>query len=648
MCGIAGCADPGGMLGDRPLADVAAAMIGPLAHRGPDDMGTWSDDERRIAFGHRRLAVIDLSPEGHQPMTSGSGRYVTVFNGEIYNFHQLRRDLESRGHRFRGGSDTEVLLASCDEWGVADAAARWSGMFALAIWDTNDRRLWLLRDRIGEKPLFYGWTGGLFVFASELKAIELVPGFNSRVDRRSLVSYLRHGYVPDPHSIYAGLEKLPAGGCLELPLASGDHAPSSVIHRYWTLPGASPRTIGERGRARPDATSMVDALEAELRDAVTARMVADVPLGAFLSGGIDSSIVVALMRSANTGPVRTFSIGFREEGYDEAAYAGAVARHLGTDHTEFYVSPSDAREVIPRLPIMYDEPFADHSQIPTFLVSQLARRDVTVALSGDGGDELFAGYDRYAWTRAIWRRLRLTPPPARRAAARILAAVPPRAVDRLASASGLGPRLSGKRVRRIGEVLDSASPDALYLQILSHTQDPAGLVIGGEEWPPLTIGGGASIDDVSDAMMTRDILDYLPGDILTKVDRASMAVALEVRVPMLDPGVIELARSLPLSVKVRDGRTKWILREVLYRHVPPALVERPKMGFGVPIRDWLRGPLSKWADDLLSPDRLSGGGWFDGERVGRLWQEHRSGVQDWQYVLWDVLMFQAWLDAHGQ
>lgn len=651
MCGLAGYFQAHGPIGG--LARVLHAMTDAIAHRGPDSQGHWLDADAGIALGHRRLAVVDLSPAGAQPMQSASGRYVMVFNGEIYNHLELRLDLQKAGAGplWMGHSDTETLLAAFDRWGVRATVVRSVGMFAFAVWDRLERCLTLGRDRLGEKPLYYGWQGTgasrVFVFASELKAIKTHPAFQASIDRDALCLYLRHMAVPGSHSIYQGLHKLPPGTLLSV----SQRAPSPVIQPYW-----SGSAIAEQGLAHPfsgTASEAVDALEAMLKLAIGQQMVADVPLGAFLSGGIDSSTVVALMQTQSSRPVKTFTIGFHEQGYNEAKHAKAVAAHLGTEHTELYVTPAQAMAVIARLPNLYDEPFADSSQIPTFLVSQLARQHVTVSLSGDAGDELFGGYNRYHLTAHLWHRLSALPLPLRRAVAWMLTRFSRQSLDRLAGWLPASARWAsvGDKLHKGAGVLASRSMDELYLGMVSNWEDPAALVIGGAEPSTVLTGQRPGLTGLSDVerMMALDMLSYLPDDILTKVDRAAMGVSLETRVPFLDHRVVEFAWQLPLDCRLRREKggttTKWALREVLYRHVPKALVERPKMGFGVPIDAWLRGPLRDWAEDLLSEARLRRQGYLNPAPVRRKWSEHLGGRRNWQHQLWAVLMFEAWMEA---
>ncbi len=611
-----------------------------LLHRGPDDGGSWADGEVGIGFGHRRLSIIDLSAAGRQPMLSANGRYVLTYNGEIYNAPELRRECEAAGIAFRGTSDTEVLVETIARHRLRPTLERLIGMFAFALWDRELRELTLVRDRLGIKPLYWGRFGKAFLFASELSALKRHPDFSGEIDRDALSSFLRFNYVPAPQSIYRGVHKLRPGHLLTV---RQDAEPQ--IEAWWSLAEAR-----EKGVSAPFVGSedeAISALEALIGDAVGKRMIADVPLGAFLSGGVDSSTVTALMQANSSRPVRSFSIGFAEDSYNEAVHAKAVASHLGTKHTELYVTSEEARAIIPKLPALYDEPFADASQIPTFLVSRMTREHVTVALSGDGGDEVFGGYNRYLQAPDVLSRTALVPDALARGAAAMISAVPP---NRLSRVMGPLPKIGaipmlGEKLHKIASILGK-SPQQAYCALVSNWPEPGALVLGGQEtvdaiWNEVA----GDLSGFGARMQFADTLTYLPDDILTKVDRASMAVSLEARVPLLDHRVVEFAWSLPQNLKIRDREGKWILRQVLDRYVPRTLIERPKMGFGVPIDSWLRGPLRDWADDLLSESRLRRQGFLDPTPIRTRWREHLSGKRNWQYSLWSVLMFNAWMDA---
>lgn len=635
MCGIAGIFRGGSA--DTDLGPVVDAMAATLAHRGPDDAGRWVDEDAGIALGHRRLSIIDVSPQGHQPMVSASGRYVMVFNGELYNFRELRKGLAGHGITFRGHSDTEVLLEAVAAWGLTPALERSIGMFAFALWDRRRRVLYLARDRMGQKPLYYGWAGSDLVFGSELKALRAHRGFVPVVDRGVLALYLRYSYVPAPHAIFRGVHKLPAGTTLRITADAVCRGPSALDpvrgpRSYWSLASAAEHGLADPFRG--DTREAADVLERTLADAVDTRLIADVPLGAFLSAGIDSTTVVALMQARSHQPVRTFTLGFADREQDETSAARAIARHLGTEHTELTVGREEVLATVPLMPAVFDEPFADSSQIPTFLVSRLARRHVTVALSGDGGDELFLGYRRYLRGLRVWATLQRIPSPLRAG---------------LASAAAVATRgcPAEHRLRSLAGELASTSVDAMYRRRVSRWQHPAEVVQGAVEPPCVFTGPPAApaVTGAADRMMLLDMLTFLPDDILAKVDRAGMAVSLEARNPLLDHRVVELAWHLPLSFKLHDGQTKYLLREVLHRHVPPSLMDRPKTGFGAPIRAWLRGPLRAWAEDQLARERLVREGFFQAGVIRGLWQDLLRGRGKWHNHVWIVLMFQAWLES---
>jgi asparagine synthase (glutamine-hydrolysing) len=648
VCGLAGFLTLRAIeMPHRVLEEMANAIV----HRGPDDSGYWFDDRLGIGLAHRRLSILDLSPAGHQPMISARGRFVMAFNGEIYNFRMLREELEGEAAAplWRGHSDTEALLAGFEHWGIEQTIKRAVGMFAFAVCDRALGTLTLGRDRLGEKPLYYGWQRGVFIFGSELNALRAFPGWSGLVDRQALALFMRHNAVPAPWTIYTGISKLLPGSLLTLSAESITASQPAPV-AYWDL-----REVIAHGRSTPwtgsDADA-VDRLDALLRQAVSAQMVADVPLGAFLSGGIDSSTIVAMMQSQSSMPVKTFSIGFEEEEFNEAEHAMAVARHLGTDHTEMYVSPGDAQAVIPLLPSIYDEPFADSSQIPTYLVSRLARGHVTVSLSGDAGDELFGGYNRYFLAARLWGRLSKVPVGLRRLSGAAIRLLSPTSWDAIAATvrpmlpQAYRMRLPGDKLHKGAAVLASDSGATLYRSLVS-IWDPWEVVLGCSEPETLCLLPLDYPIGLTERMMALDTLTYLPDDILTKVDRAAMSVSLETRVPLLDHRVVEFAWSLPLSLKVRGGQGKWILRQVLDRYVPRALIERPKMGFGVPIDEWLRGPLREWAEELLSERRLKQAGYFRPLPIREKWAEHLNGRRNWQYHLWPVLMFEAWREQYG-
>ncbi len=656
MCGLCGFFDNSREQSADELRAQVRRMATCLQHRGPDDSGEWAEAETGLAFGHRRLSIIDLSPLGHQPMHSAHGRYVLIFNGEIYNFKTLRVELEQHGHSFRGHSDTEVMLAAFEQWGPHAATQHLNGMFAYALWDRSARRLYLARDRMGEKPLYYGWQGNTFLFGSELKALRAHPAFQNQINREALALLMRYGYVPAPHSIYSEIFKLPPGTLLILDFSS----PAQSLHTlprpvpYWQL-----REAAQNGLAHPranDERESITTLDTLLRDAVKLRMESDVPLGAFLSGGIDSSLIVALMQAQHSQPVKTFTIGFEEREYDEAPFAKHVAQHLGTAHSELYVSSEETRAVIPRLPVLYDEPFADSSQIPTFLVAEMTRRHVTVCLSGDGGDELFCGYRRYFRGHQLWKKIAWLPQAARTRLALALAALPVQTLNR--SLNGLRaltakfsrPGAAGDKLHKFAGMMTAEHADDFYERLITFWQTPEPLVLGAKHAPQLYADFKSDFNphNFSERMMYLDALHYLPDDILVKVDRAGMGVSLEARVPFLDHRVVEFAWQTPLNLKLRGGQGKWLLRQVLYRYVPEKFFARDKKGFGVPLAAWLRGPLREWAEALLDENRLQREGFFQPKPIRKKWLEHLRGDYEWQYDLWNVLMFQAWFEEWGR
>lgn len=639
MCGLTGFFGRSG-LDQSDTDEILSHMADAIRSRGPDAYGAWSDPESGIAMAHRRLAILDITPAGAQPMFSVSGRYVLVFNGEVYNHLDLRFELQA--HAWRGHSDTETLLAGFEVWGVEATLQRAIGMFAFALWDREHRTLTLCRDRMGEKPLYYGWQGhgsqAVFLFGSDVAALRRHPAFAAPINRDALALYMRHNCIGGEHTIFQGIQKLLPAHLLTL--AVGQSEPR--VWSWWSAAEVAQRGVAQTFAGSPEQA--VDELEALLRDAVAKQMVADVPLGAFLSGGVDSSTVVALMQAQTSRKIKTFTIGFDEAGYNEAKHANAVAHHLGTEHTELYVGAQQACDVIPKLPTLYTEPFADSSQIPTYLVSQLARQQVTVSLSGDAGDELFCGYNRYQMTAKFWDKMQRVPKPLLRAVAAALTAVEPPRWDSLGRFLSLA-RL-GDRLHKGAALMNYSNINDLYRGMVSHWPEPETIVLGAHE--PVSVLSGAEpfLSELNqvERMMAIDMISYLPDDILAKVDRAAMGVSLETRAPMLDHRVVEFAWSLPFDYKFRDGISKWTLRQVLYRHVPRSLIERPKMGFGVPIDKWLRGPLRDWAENLLDATRLQQEGFFNPAPIRQKWTEHLTDKRNWQYHLWDVLMFQAWLE----
>ena len=642
MCGLVGFLALASRESPLPSAEVLDRMTDTLVHRGPDSRGAWHDRERGIGLGHRRLAIRDLSPTGAQPMTSSCGRYVIVYNGEVYSHLEIARDLEPTGRPLRGTSDTEIILEACAEWGVEAAVLRLIGMFAFALYDKQTGQLVLVRDRLGIKPLYWGIVNGLLMFGSELKALRAVPGWEPRIDRNALAAFMRHNYIPAPHTIYQGIRKLEPGTLLK----TGPDG-SIKIERYWDLRAIVEKSV-KRRKSASDAVSLAE-LDALLSDAVRRRMVSDVPLGTLLSGGIDSSLVTALMVENSDRPIKTFSIGFAEKGFDEAPFAKAIAKHLGTDHTELYVEPGHALELVDKLPYWYDEPFADSSQIPTAMVCELTRKHVTVVLSGDGGDELFAGYDRYHIGLDMWNRANIAPQIMRKLVAQGLLSQPASRLDALGQVLPARFRRNqlGDKLHKFAHAILLEDPDDMYRRMLSHWHEPDETVIGASEAKGILWDDSVrkTVPDFLDRMQFLDTVTYLPDDILTKVDRASMSVALEARVPLLDHRVVEKAWSMPKEMKLRNGETKWALRQLLYKRVPRDLIDRPKMGFGVPFADWIRGPLRDWAENLLDRKRLESQGLFNADPIRERWEAHLSGI-NWGYPLWNVLMAQAWIDAN--
>ncbi len=647
MCGVSGfLATPSESF--DCLESLVIRMADAIKHRGPDDSGAWVDAQAGIALGHRRLAIVDLSSAGHQPMASAGGRFVIAFNGEIYNHLAIRAELQAAGAApaWRGHSDTETLLAGFEHWGVAATLVKTAGMFAIALWDTHERTLHLARDRLGEKPLYYGWQNGVLLFGSELKALAAHPAFERRINRDAIALLLRHNYIPSPWSIWQGIAKLPAGTLLTLPMGSRTGTPQA----FWSLTEVA--EYGQRQAPIASDADAITALEEVLGAAVAGQMMADVPLGALLSGGIDSSTIVALMQARSSRPVQTFSIGFHEKQYDESAHARLVAQHLKTDHTELLMTAADVLNAVPRMPTLYDEPFADSSQLPTALVMALARPHVKVALSGDGGDEFFGGYNRYQLAPKVWRLFSLLPQPLRAWLGRRLLSVPVGTWDAWAQplARFIQQANLGDKAHKLGlRLLSVRSLDDLYVALVTEWDNAEMVVLRAARaatplsdrttWPQL--------DDPVHRMMVLDGLSYLPDDILVKVDRAAMAVSLETRAPFLDHRVVEFAWRLPMHQKIRMGHSKWLLRQVLYRHVPRELVERPKMGFGIPLDAWLRGPLRDWAESLLARDVLKKSDYFNADAVASVWQQHLSGRRNYGYRLWSVLMFQAWLEENS-
>lgn len=650
MCGITGFLRARGLKATD--GDVIARMTAALKHRGPDDGGVWMDESRGVALGHRRLAILDLSSSGRQPMLSPCGRYVLSYNGEVYNYEALRAELISEGVAFRGASDTEVVLALILKHGVKAALSKMRGMFALAFWDGAEDALFLARDRMGEKPVFFGAFGRTFIFGSELKALRRHPDFVGDIDRDVLARYVRYNYVPFSESVYSGISKLPPGSFLRVSVARDEKIMVTEPELYWSL-----KQVAERGRREKfsgSASEAADELEKLLKAAVAEEMRSDVPLGAFLSGGVDSAMVVALMAALSGSKIRTFTVGFADEDYDEAGDARLVARHLGTEHSELYVTPAEAMAVIAELPRIYDEPFADSSQIPACLVAKFARQNVSVSLSGDGADELFGGYNRYLLGNSVLSRFSSLPSPLQKMAAMMLTSISPAAWDgamvvvfeKILRRSV--PRQMGDKIHKLAKILNAADAKILYESLVSHWSRDDEVVIGARESDATMADTMTNMTDYapSEMMMLSDAMHYLADDILVKLDRAAMAVGLESRVPFLDHRVVEFAWSLPLQMKIRDGEGKRVLKNVLHKYVPQALVERPKSGFRVPVGAWLRGPLKGWAESLLDETKLKSQGYFNAAIVRAKWREHLSGKFNREESLWSVLMFQQWLECH--
>jgi len=645
MCGITGILSR--ELSPERWERLLKAMTNSLEHRGPDDCGCWYDTSAGVGLGHRRLSIIDLSKNGSQPMQSKGGRYLISYNGEVYNYIELRKKLEKFGHLFIGHSDTEVLLSAIEQWGLFKAVNRFNGMFSIALWDRDEQVLHLIRDRLGIKPLYYGRVKNTFAFASELKALKACSLFPTDINRNALTLMLRHNCIPSPYTIYKNIYKLLPGYILSIDHKQDD---KSELTQYWSV-----RDTALNGFSKPingSTREITDRLEKLLKNAVEMRMIADVPLGAFLSGGVDSSTVVALMQAHSCRPIKTFSVGFHETAFSEAEDARRIAKHLGTDHAELYVTASDALAVIPKLPRLYDEPFSDSSQIPTFLISELAQKHVTVSLSGDGGDEIFGGYNRYLWGPSIWRKTGWMPRAFKGLIANMLTGLLPETWDRLYQIiqynlpEDYRQRNPGEKIHKLAQAIRAENPKDMYRSIVSHWKNPAEIVIDGKE--PSTVLTKTTLwtepHNFTAYMMLLDTLTYLQDDILTKLDRAGMGVSLEARVPLLDHRVVEFAWRIPLSMKARQKQSKWILRQVLYKYVPRELIERPKWGFGIPIGDWLQNQLRDWTETLLSEKRLKEDGFFDPRPIRRMWKEHLSGRGNWQNHLWDILMFQGWLD----
>lgn len=640
MCGIVGFWDTKQRNTQEQLQHTVTLMRDMIVHRGPDGAGNWVDAPSGIAFGHRRLSIVDLTEHGHQPMSSASGRYVITYNGEVYNHQDIKQQLAADNctPSWQGHSDTEVILAAFEAWGIEAALQKFVGMFAIALWDRNEKLLYLIRDRVGEKPLYYGWTDGYLLFGSELKALKAHFAWHQNIDQNAVNLLLQYNCIPAPYTIYENMHKLEPGHMLVI---NQDQNVTDI--EYWQLKNI----INDTSKSNYDNPShAVDELEVKLKEAVRLQMLADVPVGAFLSGGLDSSTIVSLMQAQISKPIKTFTIGFADAAYNEAEHAKAIAAHLQTQHTELYLSPEHTQSIIPDLANIYDEPFSDSSQLPTYIISKLTREHVTVSLSGDGGDELFAGYNRYTWVPNIWRKISCLPRPLRALVSKMLQVLSPSQWDKIFIRCGVFlPKIAtvrnpGDKLHKLARLLDSASPYDIYVKLLTHWDAAQSDVLLNGLFTDL------NAPSLTENMMYVDTKRYLPDDILVKVDRAGMAVNLETRIPFLDHRVVEFAWSLPLDLKVRDGQSKWIVSQLLNRYVPSELYNRPKMGFGVPIDQWLRGPLKEWANDLLSDSMFNKHGFLNAAAIQQKWREHLSGARNWQYHLWDVLIFQSWYEAH--
>ncbi len=636
--------------------NVIVKMNSAISHRGPDAKGTWYDKNSGIVLGHQRLSIIDLSSAGDQPMQSSSNRFILTYNGEIYNHLEIRKEIEKNNSftKWRGSSDTETLLESIDFWGVEKTLQKIQGMFAFGLWDKKTRSLTLARDRMGEKPLYYGWQGKgnnrVFLFGSELKALKVHPGFDEQINRGAIALQLRHNCIPAPYSIYKDIYKLLPGHYLELKENDLKENFLSTPKKYWSL---SERIIeGNKNQLKLDDEKILKDLEGILKLSVKKQMISDVPLGAFLSGGIDSSTVVALMQSVSNNPVKTFTVGFEENDFSEAKYAKNIAKYLGTNHTEIYVSSKKALDVIPKIPNIYDEPFSDSSQIPTFLVSQLTKQQVKVALSGDGGDELFCGYNRYLVTETFSNIFRFMPLIFRKTLASTIRSISPKKLDKILN---FLPKLDhhsgfGDKMHKVANVLDLKELNDIYYTLRSHWPNPSEIVKNSKEPSTLLTKYKPNLNILNhqEKMMALDLLTYLPDDILVKVDRAAMASSLETRIPFLDHKLIEYVLKIPHSLKFRNGQGKWILKRILNQYIPKNLTERPKKGFEIPLSSWLRGPLRDWAENLLNEKRLNEENYFNSKLIREKWSEHLSGRKNWQHDLWDILMFQAWVETNNK